>query len=92
MQFPVLKQLNLRASPPGMEKWVKRFELWSSIRMEVKKENQSTYFLTLGGRQLYGLLKISAYPKFPASLPFDELMKFSLQHVLPVNFQAIERI
>ena len=91
MELPIIEQLNLRASPAEVEEWVERFELWSSIRKEVKKENQSTYFLTAGGRELYSLLKNLAYPKPPASLPFPELKELLLQHILPVNFQATER-
>ena len=91
MELPIIEQLNLRASPAEVEEWVERFELWSSIRKEVKKENQSTYFLTAGGRELYSLLKNLAYPKPPAPLPFPELKELLLQHILPVNFQATKR-
>ena len=91
MELPSIEQLNLQASPAEIEEWVERFELWSSIRKDVKKENQAVFFLTAGGRDLYSLMKNLAFPRLPAELPFDELKRLLLQHVLPVNFQATER-
>ncbi|WP_204107604.1 hypothetical protein [Streptococcus dysgalactiae] len=91
MELPFIEQINLRANPAEAGEWVKRFELESGIRKEVKKKNQSTFFLTVGGRELCSLLKNLAYPKPPASLPFDELKRLLLQHVLLVNFQVTKR-
>ncbi|VDP68704.1 unnamed protein product [Echinostoma caproni] len=50
--------------------------------------NQSVLFLTLGGRELYSLMKNLAFPIVPAELPFEKLKSLLLYHILPVDFQA----
>ena len=86
MELPAIEPVNLHAGPSEIEEWVERFQLRCNIRKDVKETNQSTYFLTAGGRDLYFLLKNLAFPLAPASLPFIELKKLLLKHVLPVNF------
>ena len=91
MDVPAIEQINLRADPSAIEDWVERFELWCSINPKVKETNQSTYFLTAGGGELYTLMKNLAVPKSPATCKFEDLKLTLLKHVLPVNFQATER-
>ena len=90
MEIPSIEQLNLHGSPSEIEEWVERFELWCSIR-KGGMQNQSVLFLTLGGRELYSLVKNLAFPDVPAELPFAKLKSLLLDHILPVDFQATER-
>ncbi|VDP81420.1 unnamed protein product [Echinostoma caproni] len=54
-------------------------------------QNQSVLSLTLGGRDLYSLVKNLAFPKVPAELAFEKLKSLLLDHILRVDFQATER-
>ncbi|VDP82859.1 unnamed protein product [Echinostoma caproni] len=54
-------------------------------------QNQSVLFVTLGGLELYSLVKNLAVPNVPAELPFEKLKSLLLDHILPVDFQATER-
>ncbi|VDP90479.1 unnamed protein product [Echinostoma caproni] len=78
------------ASPSEIEEWVERFELCCSIR-EGGAQNQSSLFLTVGGRDPYYLLKILAFPDAPAKLPYEALKSLLLNHLLPTEFQVHER-
>ncbi|VDP22029.1 unnamed protein product [Echinostoma caproni] len=46
----------------------------------------------LGGRGLYSLVKNLALPNVPAELLFEKLKSPLLDHILPVDFQATERV
>ncbi|VDP78919.1 unnamed protein product [Echinostoma caproni] len=54
-------------------------------------QNHSVLFLTLGGRELYSLMKNLAFPNVPAELPFEKLKSLLRDHILPVDFQVTER-
>ncbi|VDP94554.1 unnamed protein product [Echinostoma caproni] len=90
MELPTIEQLNLQASPSKIEEWVERCELWCSIR-KGGTHNQSTLFLTAGGRDLYSLLRNLAFPEAPTKLPYESLKSLLLNHLLPTEFQAHER-
>ncbi|VDP96290.1 unnamed protein product [Echinostoma caproni] len=51
MELPNIEQLNLKASPFEIKKWVERFQLWCGIR-KGGLQNQSVLFITAGGRDL----------------------------------------
>ncbi|VDP93046.1 unnamed protein product [Echinostoma caproni] len=90
MELPTVEKMNLQASPSEIEEWVKRFELWCSIR-KGDIQNQSALFLTAGGRDLYSLLRNLAFPEAPPKLPCKSLKSLLLNHLLPTVFQAHER-
>ncbi|VDP86247.1 unnamed protein product [Echinostoma caproni] len=87
MEIPVTEQLNLHGSPPEIEEWVERFELWCSI-LKGGMQNQSVPFFDV---ELYPLVKNLASPNVLAKLPFEKLKSLLLDHILPVDFQATER-
>ncbi|VDP21429.1 unnamed protein product [Echinostoma caproni] len=90
MEIPVTGPLNLHGSPSEVDEWVERFELWCSIRKGGMR-NQLVLFLTLGGRELYSLVKNLLFPNVSAELPIEKLKSLLLNHILPVGFQATER-
>ncbi|VDP94146.1 unnamed protein product [Echinostoma caproni] len=90
MELPSIEQLNLQASPSEIDEWVERFELWCNIRKCVL-QNQSALFLTAGGRDLYSLLKNLAFPEAPVKLPYESLKSLLLNHLPPIEFQALKR-
>ncbi|VDP92278.1 unnamed protein product, partial [Echinostoma caproni] len=90
MDIPVIEPLNLHRSPSEIDEWVEHFELWYSIR-KGGMQKQSVLFLTLGGRELYFLVKNLAFPNVPAELPFEKLKSLLLDYILPMDFQATER-
>ena len=90
MEIPAIEPLNLHGSSSEIQEWIERFEVWCSIR-KGGMQNQSALFLTLGGRDLYSLVKNLAFPDVPAQLPFDQLKSLLVDHILPVDFQATER-
>ncbi|VDP90369.1 unnamed protein product [Echinostoma caproni] len=90
MELRTIESLNLHSHPSEVEEWVERFELWCSLRQN-GKQDQSVLFLTVGGKEMYSLLKNLAFPDNPAKLPFPILKQLLLAHVIPVDFQATER-
>ncbi|VDP90976.1 unnamed protein product, partial [Echinostoma caproni] len=90
LKILVIEPLNLHESPSEVEEWVERFELWCSSR-KGGMLNQSILFLTLGGRELYSLVKNLAFLNVPAEFPFEKLKFLLLDHIPPVDFQATER-
>lgn len=47
--------------------------------------------LTAAGREVYSLLKNPTHPKAPSTLLFADLKDLLLKHLIPANFEAIER-
>ncbi|VDP96438.1 unnamed protein product [Echinostoma caproni] len=90
MKLRTVESLSLHSHPSEIEKWVERFELWCSLRQN-GRQDQSVLFLTVGGKEMYSLLKNFAFPDNPAKLPFPILKQLLLAHVMLVDFQATVR-
>ena len=88
MEIPVLEPMNLHTNPSAILDWIDRFELWCSLRSDITELNKSKYFLLIGGKELYTLMKNLSFPNAPATKTFSDLKYLLLKQVLPVNFQA----
>lgn len=86
MELITMNQFKLHPGTADVEDWIERYELWYSTWREVKNKNQSAFFLTVGGRPLYSVMKILAFPSSRAPRPFDGLKALLLSHVVPVSF------
>ncbi|VDP94910.1 unnamed protein product [Echinostoma caproni] len=91
MELRTIESLNLHSHPSEIEEWFERFELWCSLRHNGKRD-QSIIFLMVGGKEMYFWLKNLAFPDNPTKLPFPILKQLLLAHVIPVDFQATERV
>lgn len=88
MELPSTEKLNLHPGATDIGDGIGRFELWCSIRRDVKKKNETAFFLTAGGRSLYSLMKNLAFPRSPASVPLDELNALLINHIVPFSSKA----
>ncbi|VDP82300.1 unnamed protein product [Echinostoma caproni] len=90
MELCTIESLNLHSHLSEIEECVERLELWYSLWQNGKQE-QSILFLTVGGKEMYSLLKNLTFPDNLAKLAFPMLKQLLLAHVIPVDFQASER-
>jgi hypothetical protein len=86
-----IEKLDINASSSEIVDYLERFELWSLIHKDKKKEMQTAYFLTAIGKEAYALLKSLCFPDAPATLEYTKLKEIILRHFKPVNFEAAER-
>ncbi|VDP95802.1 unnamed protein product [Echinostoma caproni] len=89
MDLRTIESLKLHSHLSEIEEWIERFQLWCSLRQN-GKQDQSTLFLTVGGEEMYFLLKNFAFPDNPVKLPFPIVKRLLLSHLILVDFQADE--
>ncbi|MDY6929942.1 MAG: RNase H-like domain-containing protein [Pseudomonadota bacterium] len=91
MELSRIEPLNLQSSPADIISWLDRFDIWCNLQKGYKSEQLSAVFLTVGGKEVYDLLKDLAFPDTPVKLPLETLQTMLKNHIVPKNFSMTER-
>lgn len=79
------------ADVSSLDQWIERFEIFAQLNKEVKEDNITAHYLSIIGRDAYGLLKDLVYPDSLASKTPRTLHSILTAHLRPANFTATER-
>ncbi|MDY6930135.1 MAG: hypothetical protein SWN10_24060, partial [Pseudomonadota bacterium] len=91
MELSRIEPLNLQSSPADIISWLDRFDIWCNLQKGYKSEQLSAVFLTVGGKEVYDLLKDLAFPDTPVKLPLETLQTMLKNYIVPKNFSMTER-
>jgi len=75
----------------NIESWYERFELYRLTNDKIKDENATAFYLTLIGKEAYNLLRDLMHPTKPSAKKPSELHDVLLNHLMPFNFELLER-
>ena len=90
MSSPTLEKLDVSNSD-SLESWHKRFEFYCKTNKNVTKENKIAFYFTLAGKEAYDLLVDLCYPDEPDGKSIDDLKLLLKNHLMPTNFETVER-
>ena len=90
MSSPTTEKLDVD-NPDSPKSWYKRFEFYCKTNKNVTKKNKIAFYFTLAGKEAYDLLVDLCYPDETDGKSIDYLKLLPRNHLLPRNFETVER-
>ncbi|VDP51795.1 unnamed protein product [Schistosoma curassoni] len=83
-----MEQLDIHSDFYAFKGYFERFEIWATTKEDDEDVNIVAHFLTLIGKEAYGLLKTLVMPEKLVSLPYATLRELLLDYVKYTNFEC----